>query len=417
MNITAIFESVRFAWNSVRVNLLRTLLSLLGITIGVFCIIGIFTLVDSIEITINKSFERLGNNILIVQKFPWEFSSDYPFWKYEARPELVFRESESIKKRNTTAEAVVYILAKGGISVKSDHEQIDGVVFRMVTDGYEKVVAMDVAAGRYFSESEIESGSPNAVIGFELAKALFGSPDKALGQIVRTMNRKLSIIGVLAKEGSSMGLGKDQDKSAIVPYQFFRNQLASDVSMYNPTIMIKAAPGVSLDELEEEVRGELRGIRRLGPRSEDNFALNKLTMFTQFLSGFFGKLNLYGWIIAGFSILVGGFGIANIMFVSVRERVNIIGIQKALGATRTVIVVQFLAESVFLSVLGGVLGLLLLWFLTIIISKGFDFNLYLTLPNILRGLGFSAIIGVISGIFPAWQAAKLDPVESIRQGS
>ncbi|MDZ4839135.1 MAG: ABC transporter permease [Bacteroidota bacterium] len=414
--VISIVESLAFALHSVRANLLRTLLSLLGIAIGVFCIIGIFTFVDSIQISVNESFNRFGNNIILLQKYPWEFKSDYPFWKYQSRPDMKYEEAIILSKKSKKAEVINFSSFINNVKLTSETNSLEGILVRAVEYNYFQIIDLKFQTGRYYTQTECESGQPVIIIGNDLATTLFKSPVKAIGQEVRAFGRKLKVVGVLSKEGKALGIGGDADKMAIIPLNLARSIVNINQSDYNPTIFVKGILEVSSEGLEEDIRGNMRSIRKLRPRDEDNFAMNRITMFQTFLSSFFDQLNTYGWVIAGFSILVGGFGIANIMFVSVKERTNIIGIQKSLGAKNYVIMVQFLAEAVLLSILGGLLGLFLIFILTKVLSSLMGLPLILTGKNIAMGVGISSIIGIISGVFPAYQAAKLDPIESIRQG-
>jgi len=202
-----------------------------------------------------------------------------------------------------------------------------------------------------------------------------------------------------------------------VSANFLRTVINPESGLFECSIYVKSGEAKNTNAIyfEDKIRGYMRMIRKLSPREEDNFALNKITMLTSILNTIFDQISLYGWVIAGFSILVGGFGVANIMFVSVKERTSIIGIQKALGAPKWVILGQFLTESIFLCILGGLVGLLLIWLISLLISSITPFQLILTLENVLIGIGLSSFIGIISGFIPSLQAANLDPIEAIRQ--
>lgn len=411
----AIFgESLRFALQNIRANLLRTLLSLLGITIGVFCIISILTLIDSLEISIRDSVSKFGTNLIFVQKFPWEGYDPDHRWQYLNRPELRYTEMVQLQKRLTKAKAVCFNLFIPNNKLKYKDNQLESLTARAVSHDYYNAVTLNFLAGRYFTEMESQRGEQVVILGHSIAKTLFGEPAMAIDKTVEGYHRKLRVIGVLEKEGNGMGGGGDADHIFTVPLNFIRNLNNAEESDFGPTILVKGRDDISAEEMEEELEGTLRAIRKLAPGQEDNFALNKITIFTQFLEKVFGQINLYGWIIAGFSILVGGFGIANIMFVSVKERTPIIGIQKSLGAKGYFILIQFLGEAVILCVLGGLIGLLLIALLVGIINASTPMHLIITFKNIMTGIGISSLIGIISGYVPSLQAAKMDPIDAIR---
>jgi putative ABC transport system permease protein len=237
-----------------------------------------------------------------------------------------------------------------------------------------------------------------------------------INQSIKIWGAKVEIIGVFKKEGMSM-MGPGLDRQVVVPAKFASNyeELTSD--NVNPSLAIRPRPGVSNAELKSELRGILRSVRKIKPSSEDNFALNESDMITKGFEPIFNVLSIAGWFIGIFSLLVGGFGIANIMFVSVVERTSQIGIQKSIGAKRYFILSQFLFEAVFLSLIGGAIGLILIFLITLIVSASFDFSLTLSMGNIMLGLTVSFVIGVLAGIVPAISASRLDPVEAIRQGA
>jgi putative ABC transport system permease protein len=227
------------------------------------------------------------------------------------------------------------------------------------------------------------------------------------------MGRKVTIIGVFAKEGKDI-LGISSDNEILLPLNFAKNIIDIENEKYNPQIVVRGLDNLNDVEVESEVRGIMRSVRSIRPGVEDNFALNKSNILSNELDRLFGIVNIAGAIIGGFSILVGGFGIANIMFVSVKERTNIIGIQKSLGAKNYFILLQFLIESIVLCLLGGAMGLLLVYLGTFGVKAAADIQIVLDANNIIFGIGISVVIGIISGIVPAWFASRLDPVEAIR---
>jgi len=408
-------ESLRFASSSIKSNPLRTFLSLFGITVGVFCIILIFTFVDSIRLGVEESINKLGSNTLYIQKWPWLFDSDYPWWKYINRQELDYKQMVALRKRMPEAEAIAFSVGVPQNKVESAQNSAESISITGHSDQYEVIKGFELLCGRTVSDQEHYKGTAVCVIGDDLAKNLFASPEASLGQSIKTMGRKLIVVGVLKHVGQGMGMGESQDLTVYIPINFLRSM--GEFSSYNPTIYVK---GVSKKELadvfENEVRGRLRLIRKLNPQEEDDFALNKVTMISNQLDKVFQQINILGWFIAGFSILVGGFGIANIMFVSVKERTHIIGIQKALGCPNYVIMAQFLGEAVILCVLGGLVGIGLVAIISFLVTNQGMMKLVITSKNVLIGVVLSSVIGVISGFIPSLRASQLDPIEAIRSG-
>jgi putative ABC transport system permease protein len=406
-------EAFLFAINALVVNKLRTFLSLLGISIGIFTIITVFTLVDSLERNISNSVQKLGNDVVYVQKWPWAFGSDYPWWKYFNRPNASNKDFEQLQKRvdPATVKAMTFSIDINNKVIKHRSNSVENVTISAATHEFEDVRFMEYSRGRYFTTSESRSGKNYAIIGSAVAEGLFANADP-IGQEIKLLGRKVRVIGVCKKEGEDI-FGNSMDNVVLIPMNFARNLVDTKSDQYNPVILVKAQEGISLDQLNDELKNHMRAIRRIAPRAEDNFALNQSSILSLQMESLFGVVNIAGWFIGGFSILVGGFGIANIMFVSVKERTNIIGIQKSLGAKKYFILLQFLAESVVLCLMGGTIGLLLVWLITIGASLA-GFALFLSFENILLGIGVSVVIGIVSGYLPALSAANLDPVEAIR---
>ncbi len=404
-------ESVLFAWQSLSANKLRSFLSLLGITIGIFAIILVFTIVDGLESNIRGSLQSLGNNVVYVQKWPWSFGADYPWWKYINRPTPQYYELDELQKRSKTAEAVAYRVG-GRKTVKYQSSSIQNAVLAGISHDFYKIKNIDLVAGRYFTQNETEAGYRLALIGSSIAEGLFPNMDP-IGKEIKVAGQKATVIGVIKKEGENL-LGFSFDYQVVVPFNFARYMLDTRSENSDPIIYVKAKPNISNPEMIDELTGLLRSIRKLKPRAAPNFAINETSLLTQGFDLVFNIIGTAGWIIGGFSILVGGFGIANIMFVSVRERTNLIGIQKSLGARNAFILFQFLSESVMLSLLGGFFGLLLTGLITWLGKDLVDMDISLTANNIILGFTISVLIGVISGFIPAYSASQLDPVEAIR---
>lgn len=408
-------ESFLFAFEALRVNKLRTILSLLGITIGIFAIISVFTVTDALERKIRTDVQSLGNNVIYVQKWPWtpEGEDEYPWWKYLNRPLPGYKEMTELEHRMNTVESFAYVASIGGQLIKYKNSSVENAAILCVSQQYNEIKSFELEDGRYFTEGESTSGRPICLLGANVATALF--PDgNAVGKEVSVRGNKFEIIGVIKKEGKSM-VDISTDDNMIIPVNFARNLVNLRSDRIDPYMMLKAKEGVAMPEMKDELKGAMRSIRKLKPREEDDFALNETSLLADGLNDLFSTLGMAAWIIGGFSILVGGFGIANIMFVSVKERTPIIGIQKSLGSKNYFILLQFLIEAITLCIFGGMIGLGIVYLLTVLVGSNFeDFKFVLTVGNIVTGIGVSAIIGVISGFVPALQASKMNPVDAIR---
>jgi putative ABC transport system permease protein len=405
-------ESFLFAYDALRQNKLRTLLSLLGVTIGIFTIIAVRSAVDTLRDNLQQSVNKLGSNSVYVEKWPWVADGEYPWWKFMQRPVSNLRDFRELQKRSQTAEAISYEISINARTIKYKSNTVDGANVYAVTQDHNKTWNFDFEDGRYFTDIESRTGAAVTIIGAEIAENLFPNINP-VGKQIKVMGKYVTIIGVFAKEGEDM-IGLSADKQVLLPLNFARSIVDVQNQKYNPSIVVKGKEGIPVDEVEGELRGMMRSIRSLGPGEDDNFSLNKITLLSDQLDILFVIVNTAGFIIGIFSILVGGFGIANIMFVSVKERTNIIGIQKSLGAKNYFIMLQFLIESIILCLLGGLIGLLMVYGGTFLVKWLADVTIVLYMKNIIFGIGTSVIIGVLSGIIPAYSASKLDPVEAIR---
>ena len=416
--IQLIFESFRFAWNALKMNLLRTVLSLLGVTVGIFAIITVFTLVDSLEKNIKDSFSFLGAGVIYIEKWPFTPDADgeYRWWDFWQRPNVSYNEFHFLEEnlKNSTSMAIFGI--RNNSTIKRGSNSISEVELCGSTYGYSDIFEIELNKGRYFSQIETESGRNVAIIGSNLVAALFPYGTDPIGKEIKIKNLKYIIIGTMPREGESFLGTSSNDDLCIIPYSSFRKLYQTGTGSWEELgsrIGVKGRDSdIGLVELENELIGLLRNRRGLKPKQDDNFALNRPEAIANIIGSVFDVFGIAGWIIGGFSILVGGFGIANIMFVSVKERTNIIGIQKSLGAKNFFILFQFLFESIFLSVIGGLAGLLLVYLITFIPLGSLE--VVLSIKNIVLGLGVSAAIGTVSGIVPAALAARLDPVIAIR---
>lgn len=406
-----IYESLSFAFNSLIANKLRTFLSLLGITIGIFAIISVFTVIDSLELAIRDSLSELGDNVVFIEKWPWappEGETEYPWWRYMNRPIPEISEAEAVAHRSRLAASTAYYYSFTK-TVQWGSNHIDNVPVVASTHGVYDVWNLNIERGRYFTEREMRTGAPMIVIGAEIADELF-STINPIGKTLKIQGHKFEVIGVFEKKGQfGNGMDKNVQISALKAFSIVDARHRDQ----GQSICVKSKPNVDRAEFMAELEGIMRNIRRLKPMEENDFALNETSIIANQMDAIFGVFTIAGGIIGGFSILVGGFGIANIMFVSVKERTKIIGIQKSLGAKRYFILLQFIFEAIVLSLIGGIIGLILIFIGAKIVSNATDFGIILTLENIINGLLISSGIGFIAGFMPARAAARLDPVLAI----
>ncbi len=408
-------ESFVFSFNALIANPVRTVLSLLGVTIGIFTIIAVLSTVDSLEKSIKDNLSFLGTDNLRVEKWPWDFNNpSYEWWKFFRRPEPTYREYEFLKDNLVNAEAVEILTSREGVNVKYSNnssriDNLNGVVFENQFFG-----DWEFIAGRFFTENETLTGSNAAIIGYKIMEDLFKTPDFAIGKQLKIKGKSYTIIGVTKEQGESFGAGDSFDRQMFIPFNSFKKIFKVGRKGSNAVLRVKGNgdedPG--LVNLEYELKGLIRAKRGIKPIEDDSFAINRPEYLASFVSTIFATISIAGWVIGSFSILVGGFGIANIMFVSVKERVPIIGLQKSLGAKKYFILMQFLFESSFLSIFGGLFGIFFVFLLTLPDLGTFD--LIISLENVILGVTISSVIGILAGLLPALFASNLDPVEAIR---
>ena len=411
-----ITESIFQAIQQLKGNKLRSFLSLLGITIGIFCIIGVQSAVDSLEANIRGSFEKLGNDVIYVSKFSWMEDPGQNYWKFMKNPDPNYQDFKMINKKVKSAALSSYHVFLGMKTAKFLSSSAENIATVAVTYDYSEMFSFKFEKGRYFSPAEYHYGTNQCVIGHKVAEELFGNIEP-IGKRVKMLGRSLEVIGVLEKNGEDLVSVMNFDEALLISYELGKKvaNLKDNMLFGNSVLSVKAADGIPVEQLRDEVTGVLRAQRRLKPRQKDNFALNELSLLSKVLDSFFSVLNQIGWIIGIFAIFIGVFSVANIMFVSVKERTPIIGIKKALGAKRYFILLEFLIESIILCVIGGIFGLLLVYGITTALTSALEFEIFLSMGNIITGFVLSFIIGIISGFIPAAQAASMDPVNAMRK--
>ncbi len=407
-------ESFSFAMNALRNNKLRTFLSLLGVTIGIFSIIAVLAAVDSLDQKIKADLGDLDKNTVYLMRFSFG-PSEIPRWKREQFPDVTFEEFDYLKKSLNGVDKMAFNLFTGNENVKFEERTVSSVRVTPTTEEFEGIDGIKIEHGRFFNESESNSGTAVVILGYEVANGLFDSAEQANGKKIRMYGKRFTVIGVTEKQGFST-FGDSRDNAVFIPMNFIRRLYGENNENITPAILIKPEKGIDMEAFKGEMTQKLRNYRGLKSSEIDNFFINVLSGFTDMIDNIVGQMNVVGWIISGFSLLVGGFGIANIMFVSVKERTNLIGIQKSLGAKNRFILFQFLFEAVILSVIGGIIGLVMVWLIAMIMTNVLDFEFILSFGNMMLGAGLAGIIGLISGIIPAISASKLDPVEAIRSG-
>jgi len=409
-----IYESIVQALQSLVGNKLRTFLSLLGITIGIFCIIAVKSAVDSLENSIKSGFNELGSDVIYVQTMPWGEDPGENYWKYAKRPEPSYKDYYAISEKSRLSEFTAYTVFTGGKTIKYKSSSVSNAFIMGATYDYKNMQSIDIEKGRYFTPQEYNTGSNKIVLGFQVAQSLFNTLEP-IGKEVKLFGQKYVVIGVLKSEGENMFNFLNFDEVMWVSFNNLKRFVnTNENSNVGKLLSIKARPDADVEELKGELTSILRASRRLKPAEDENFALNELSMLSQILDAVFSIMNFAGLLIGVFALIVGMFSVANIMFVSVKERTSIIGIKKALGAKRSIILLEFLIESIILCLIGGILGLLCVIGVLKGVSGMIPFEIFLSTTNVVWGVGASVAVGIISGIIPAVMASNLDPVVAIR---
>ncbi|ULQ53866.1 ABC transporter permease [Flavihumibacter fluvii] len=400
---------IKMALGEFRSNKLRTFLSLFGITIGIFCIIGVLATVNSLEQNVQKDIKALGSNTIFIDK--WDYSGRVPYWKLMNRPIPKIEEMRLLEKTVPEAANIAFALQRQD-QVEFEDDKLDNVRMYGITEDFGNIQTIEVVDGRYFQQTDYDYALNSAVIGYKVAEELFGKPERAVGRIIRVYNKNVNIVGLIKKQGSSIIGGWEFDMCVLLPYDFMKTIVNEEYSQ--PVIMLQGKENMAMAALRDETQGAMRSIRKLKPTQQDDFSLNDVDAFGEFAAGIFSGINMGGFFIALLSLVVGMFGVANIMFVTVRERTSQIGLKKAIGAKKNTILMEFLMESAFLCIIGGMIGLLLVFILTQIISSSLGFPIFISPKIMMTAVGICIFVGILAGIIPASLAARMDPVVAIR---
>lgn len=405
-------SSLNLTWQEFKSHKIRTLLSLSGVAFGIFCIISVLATVDSLEYQVQKDIKALGTNTVYIDKWVYAGGPDYPWWKYVKRPAPSYEEMLLLKEKVPAAANVAFNISTNGY-VGVEDDVINNVNYYGISEGFEKIQPVDIELGRYLQPADYDYASNVIVIGYTVAETLFGKAEKAPGKtVILKSGKRALIVGLIKKQGKSFVGGWEYDNSILMPLGFMKEMVREKNS--SPIIMVQGKDLVPMAQLRDELTGAMRSIRKLKPTQDDDFALNDIDAFSSFASEIFGGINKGGWAIATLSLIVGMFGVANIMFVTVRERTPQIGLKKAIGAKRSVILTEFLLESAFLCIMGGLLGLIVVFLLTLASTAIFGFTVFIAPKILILAITICIIVGVLAGIIPASIAAKMDPVVAIR---
>jgi putative ABC transport system permease protein len=411
-HLEIVWTSFKMALQEFRSNKLRTFLSLLGITFGIFCIISVLSTISSMQLAVNNDLKSFGTKTIYIDKWQYSGGPDFPWWKYVKRPVPKFEEARLLRLKVPDAEHIDFEMDNNG-NVDYGDNSLTGVQYYGNTEDFDKIEKVTIGSGRYFQQADFDRGTPYIVLGFRIAQRLFGTSEWAVGKAVKLKDGKMAIvIGVVEKQGQSLINAWDFDNSILLTYNFMRQVFREEYS--NPKILAQGDSIITSAALTEELRGAMRSIRKLTPTQEDNFAVNNIDNLSKFLEPIFAGMNIGGWAIAALSLIVGMFGVANIMFVTVRERTSQIGLKKAIGAKRGSIMMEFLLESAFLCIIGGLIGMAAVFILTLIFSATLDFHVFIPLNIIVLAVFMCLFTGVLAGIIPAFIAARMDPVAAIR---
>jgi len=406
MLLRSLYEGTKIAWVAIWTNKVRAFLTTFGIVIGIVSVTTMATVIDGINRSFESSLSMLGQNVVFVQKWPWSFGANYNWWDYINRPEIEIRHAEQLQSLSEYAQAVAAVKFRGD-NIRFEDKTVQSADIRGASVSYAITGSVDLQDGRFYTEEENRSGRNVAVIGSGIAEVLFDQRDP-IGQTVRFAGQRFEVIGVLVEQGRFLGL-ESFDNQVIIPVQTFARNYGNRGGVQ---LQVKFPDEAALEEGEYEVEGLMRRIRGLQPGEDNDFAINKLDMFRQQYQALTGAIYGIGLFLTGLALFVGGIGVMNIMFVSVKERTKEVGIRKAIGAKSREILFQFLVEAVVICIFGGLIGILLSLGTTALINT--VFVAHLDWGTVIQAVVICTLTGLTFGFLPAYKAAKADPISSLR---
>jgi putative ABC transport system permease protein len=397
-------EYITMAWMALKTHKLRSILTTLGVLIGVTTIITIFTTIQGINEYVLGELSNIGSSTVYVQKFPWVIRDD--FWKYRNRKEVTYKEYEALLQGATVADYIspqIYSMK----TIKYRNEAFERVIVVGTSEQYKDTDNINPARGRFLTEMDVHRNRRVCVIGDDIAKNLFEN-ENPIGKRIKVGTYKYIVVGVNEKMGKVFG--QSMDNFVIVPIGTFARVYGGHRGM---RIAMAVEDVTRLDDMKDEVRGILRRVRKIQPMEEDDFAINQQDMLTDAYRQLTGTLFAIVFVIGGISLVVGGIGITNIMLVSVTERTREIGIRKAIGAKKSNILTQFIIESVSIASVGGIIGIVFGYMGGSVVLSQMSLSSGVSMASILVGYGFSSITGVVAGFYPAWKAARMNPIDAL----
>jgi putative ABC transport system permease protein len=398
-------EGMLIAFQAIRANKMRSVLTTLGIVIGIVSVTLMGTAIEGLNRSFNKSIASIGADVLYIQKWPWGGGDDW--WKYRNRRDIRMKHEKALERYSETSTAISPVIGTSR-TVKYGRKYVESVGIVGTGSNYLEINGANIAFGRYFMRAEADGGRPVCVIGSDVAAGLFPA-ENPIGKTIKVGGYAYQTIGVLEKQGSFLGMESLDNRVYLPINRFFQEFMTNK---HGISINVKASSVGNIEDTKEEIRGIMRRSRGLSPRQEDDFAINQQEILVATFNKIGGIIAAVGLFITGLSLFVGGIGIMNIMFVSVTERTKEIGIRKAIGAPRRTILMQFLLESSALCLLGGLIGIVIAFPLSLIIDQVMPTAM--PISTVAVAIFVSLIVGVVSGFLPAYRASRLDPVDALR---